>query len=231
MYESENPRIPINDSLCYSSRLFLKSLDNEIPAYKPTYEDKKKQKSFLFDCGGGNVHLYPKDIKKAEEYSKSIQCIRSMLFDYFKEEYEDLIRYTKTENGKKSTKGSRKARGNGTPMSAAGCIFQFLPLQKNKVNFDLIFVRFFVKEDIVNCILESLQLKIYPTNANEPSSLENYPESGENFNQYDGKSVYYNFPVEFPEKFDEEQKFKNESIKEIADKLVNFINNYDLSKA
>lgn len=200
----------------YVGRLYVTKPVYEITIYNPTDEDKKAYPSVLFDKNNRNVHLLPRDKVLSISCSKAVGNKRKDIIDKIKEKNKSLIR---GEGGEGSRVASNFAKtSSGYSLGENGCkLFQFVPLQAGEVKFDLIFVRFFnkkiEKENTVNCILNCLQLKIYE--GDEPVALENYPANGDDSMFYDGKSVYYNFPIDF-----------NESADVIADKLIQFIKEY-----
>ena len=214
---SDDLKIKITEDY-YAGKLYVTKLAYEITLYSPTDTDKKVYPSVLFDKRTRNVHLLPRDEVLSISCSKAVGNKRKDIIGKIKEKNESLIR----ENGGEGSGVSSNFAKTSTGYSSGenGCkLFQFVPLQAGKVKFDLIFVRFFNKkvgkENFVNCILNCLQLKIYKGDEPEPKALENYPANGDDAMFYDGKSVYYNFPIDF-----------NESADTIADKLIQFIKEY-----
>lgn len=216
---SDDSKIKITENY-YVGKLYVTKPAYEITIYNPTDEDKKAYPSVLFDKNNRNVHLLPKDKVLSMSCSKAIGGKRNNIIDKIKGKNKSLIRGVGREGSRVAPNFAKTSTGYSSGEN--GCkLFQFVPLQAGEVKFDLIFVRFFNKkvenENIVNCILNCLQLKIYE--GNEPVALENYPTNGDDDKIYDGKSVYYNFPIDF-----------NESEDIIADKLIQFIKEYSDKK-
>lgn len=213
---SDDSKIKITENY-YVGRLYVTKPVYEITIYNPTDEDKKAYPSVLFDKGNGkNVHLLPRDKVLSISCSKAVGNKRKAIIEKIEDKNKSLIRGAGGEGSRVASGFAKTSAGYSSGEN--GCkLFQFVPLQAEEVKFDLIFVRFFnekvEKENIVNCILNCLQLKIYE--GNEPVALENYPANGDDDMIYDGKSVYYIFPVDF-----------NESADVIADKLIQFIKEY-----
>lgn len=195
--------IPIDDRYSVGN-LYVFDQQNEIVPYSPNDADIAKFQSFTYDKRSGNVHIFPNDALLSMCCSELIAAKRECLYNEIIKQEPSLIC---------SSRGSGKAsRYSGTHAESSTKMFQFIPLCKEGIHFDLTFVRFFRYENQVGCILNSLQLKIY--RKSEPNSLKYYPSTGHDAGETDfsQKPVYYNFPVAF-----------NESSSKTVDKLRHFI--------
>ena len=183
-------------------KLYLENLEEkDIIIYQPSERDIAKSKGFLYDEKTGNYHLFPQDIKVAQECSDDIGEKRKAVNASIKKRYPQYL------NGNMGGGAAKISDYEGNYKSSK--LFSFIHLEWDGMNYDLIFIRFFKENEKVNCILKSFQIKMY--SGKEPKAYDNYPLSGED-GVYDEKGIYYNFPAEF-----------SESPDIIADKLIEFI--------
>ena len=186
--------------------LYIFNEEYEISSYSPTEEDKKLHPSFIYGEESGNVHILPLDLKISNSCSNAIAKKRKEVLREIEKIDKSLIKRNTLGGGSANCVAKTSYRNSNK-------LFQFIPLQYEGTNYDLIFNRFFKIDNKVSCILNCLQLKIY--RGKEPNSLDSYPKSGEDFTECDKELIYYNFPVNF-----------NESAEEIANKLISFIKAY-----
>ena len=160
----------------------------------PTYYPPAK---VILDNVTGNVHMLPYDINFAELCSKIIKEKGSKIFKLIEKE---LLEDEKKEKykGIQPKKGIYQASMKILKEPPYKYLFSYLSVIGNSdTRYDLIFDRFFIYNNQVNCILLCFQIKMYKENEKEkePPSIEYYPNMSP-----DGKimenGVYYNLDVD-----------------------------------
>lgn len=118
----------------------------------------------LYDGERHNYHLYPKDKKLINEIEKEVKCLKQKIIEeLYKIPNCKVIRKREDFNSSKKmddflyvySGGNGSLRVNGKVINY---LYQFIPVQKNGLLYELNFMRFFIdRANKVNCILKSIQ--------------------------------------------------------------------------
>lgn len=238
------------DTGCYIGDLYYQVCEDErikmetfVGNEENTYE-KLCETNFFYDPGTENVHLFPKDVKRAERSANRIEAKRKEIMRKLASEITSIKKPGWVLNGAETFKGfgvdAYVSGANGTAYSKIG-LFRCIRVTVDKRKYDMVFIRFYKDDDNekvndkkrVHCILNCLQFvklvggekakSIYPTTAKD--STEEIESKGKA-----GESYYYNPFVSF---YDTEEtickafiKFIEENEKYEAKKTNNKITDF-----
>lgn len=183
-------------------KLYIFNENYELAPYIPTQEDIEKHPNFLFDKRNcENVHIFPRDIRIGKSCSDAIANKLKEIRKIICISDSSLVQ---------SMGSGRAVICRDTIQCESDKLFQYIPLIYKDVRYDVTAIRFFKSETEVNCILNSMQIKVYQ--GKEPFSLQNYPMHGGDDVNYDDEAVYYNIPIRF-----------EDSSEQIASQILQFV--------
>ena len=140
------------------------------------YKDSKGKKNFLYDSSSGNYHLMPKDLQLAKQISEDISIKLNGLKDELQKQLKEKnIEYVKGK-GIKLRHDPKITVFQEDGFEEARYIYSYLSvalLSNPNRTYSLMCFRFCKHENIVECILKSVQ---YETEINILSS-DIYPET------------------------------------------------------
>ena len=129
------------------------------------------KKSTIFDENSGNFHLYPANIETMRENCRIISNIRKEMIKKMKNDYGHEI-LSKAEFNKKqedskiylypgygSRGGIRTLRCAEYSENKANCLYKYIVCKRNNQYYILNFMRFFIKDGKVNCVLQQIQFE------------------------------------------------------------------------
>lgn len=214
-------------------KLYEFSIEKEIPGGIMKQEEFEMQDLIPYDRDTGNAHLIPRDGKIAKDCSDFIHKKAQSVLDEIQKRISNNedISCTMKQLPKAQMFTTSKHGFEKTEFKNALFLFTYIRVVGKYTNYDLMFNRFFFKDNKVNCILKCFQIEM-----TDKIAIKNYPETSS-----DGgygrkvKRVYYNFyiPKKYKNKKEIEKQTKDIDLpaEKIAKAFLDFVVKCENKKA